>query len=355
MVIVELVALSIMISNDIVMPVLIKARGRGTSLTADGPPMQMRAASSDMGGVLLMVRWLSILLVMGLAYVYFRLSNDAALASIGLLSFAAIAQIGPAMLGGLLWRRATANGAVAGLICGTLAWGYTLLLPSLAGQNAGDIVNLLLETGPFGIAALKPTALFGLKLSGFAHGVFVSLTLNALAYVFVSLMRRPTPIETMQGLVFAGVDSLTVNDHFLLWRSPVTIDELKTTVSRYLGEDRTGRAFESFLGRDSLPGSDDPGGDGADEPRAAATDTIANAQTVRFAEHLLASAIGAASSRLVLSLLLRRRNLSTKAALKLLDDASAAIQHNRDILQQALDHMMQGVAVYGRGPQACRL
>jgi len=69
---------------------------------------------------------------------------------------------------------------------------------------------------------------------------------------------------------------------------------------------------------------------------------------VRYAEHILASAIGAASSRLVLSLLLRKRTVSTKAALKLLDDANTAIQYNREILQTALDHVRQGIAVFDK-------
>src|SRR5207248_10279534 len=77
----------------------------------------------------------------------------------------------------------------------------------------------------------------------------------------------------------------------------------------------------------------------------------ADFQLLRFAEHLLASAIGAASSRLVLSLLLRKRTVSTKAALKLLDDANAAIQYNREILQTALDHVRQGIAVFDKGLQ----
>ena len=72
---------------------------------------------------------------------------------------------------------------------------------------------------------------------------------------------------------------------------------------------------------------------------------------MRYAEHILASAIGAASSRLVLSLLLRKRTVSTKAALKLLDDANAAIQYNREILQTALDHVRQGIAVFDKDLQ----
>ena len=49
-----------------------------------------------------------------------------------------------------------------------------------------------------------------------------------------------------------------------------------------------------------------------------------------------------------LSLLLRRRTVSTKAALKLLDDASAAIQHSRDLLQHAINYAEQGITVLDR-------
>ena len=120
---------------------------------------------------------------------------------------------------------------------------------------------------------------------------------------------------------------------FRLWRSSVTVEELTATVARYLGEERTRSSFESFAARRRI--SLDPKHE-------------ADIQLLRYAEHLLASAIGAASSRLVLSLLLRKRTVSTKAALKLLDDATAAIQYNREILQTALDHVRQGIAVFDK-------
>jgi PAS domain-containing protein len=113
----------------------------------------------------------------------------------------------------------------------------------------------------------------------------------------------------------------------------VTIEELVTTVARYLGEERTRTSFDSYA-----------------LTRGISIDSKAEAdfELLRYAEHLLASAIGAASSRLVLSLLLRKRTVSTKAALKLLDDANAAIHYNREILQTALDHVRQGIAVFDK-------
>ncbi|HUH01168.1 MAG TPA: NahK/ErcS family hybrid sensor histidine kinase/response regulator, partial [Kofleriaceae bacterium] len=176
-------------------------------------------------------------------------------------------------------------------------------------------------------------ALFGIELPPLVHGVMWSLALNILGYVSFSLWRAPTSIERMQADIFVPPSLAPMTPSFRLWRSSVTVGELTSTVARYLGEERTHSSFESFAAarRISL------------DPQAEA-----DFQLLRYAEHQLASAIGAASSRLVLSLLLRKRTVSTNAALKLLDDANAAIHYNREILQTALDHVRQGIAVYDK-------
>jgi Na+/proline symporter/signal transduction histidine kinase len=319
MVIVESVALAIMISNDIIMPLVLQRRE--TLITG----------RDNVGGLLLTVRRVAIFVILVLAYVYYRLAGDAQLASIGLLSFAAVAQLAPAFLGGLIWRRATARGALAGMTVGILAWTYTLLLPSLA--DAGIVGQSLLTQGPGDIALLRPQALFGLDLPPLAHGVIWSLSLNVLAYVVFSLGRAPASIERLQADLFVPSHLTPIPPSFRLWRSSVTVEELTTTVARYLGEERTRTSFDSYGLTRGI----------SVDPKAEA-----DFQLLRYAEHLLASAIGAASSRLVLSLLLRKRTVSTKAALKLLDDANAAIHYNREILQTALDHVRQGIAVFDK-------
>ncbi|HEX2510385.1 MAG TPA: NahK/ErcS family hybrid sensor histidine kinase/response regulator [Microvirga sp.] len=323
MVIVESVAVAIMISNHLVLPVILRRRAY---LGAALPPQ-----SADLSGFVLGVRRIAIVLVVLLGYAYYRAAGDAALAAIGLLSFAAIAQIAPVFLGGLVWSRGTALGASAGLTAGFVTWLYTLLLPSLVweGVHLSDVIM----SGPFGIAALRPTALFGTEMPQLTHGVVWSLAFNILAYVGFSLLKPATALERMQAAAFVGEPDLSIAPSFRLFRATVTVDELKTTVARYLGEERTASSFEGYaLGRGHEL-------DGRAE---------ADIHLLRYAEHLLASAIGAASSRLALSLLLRRRNVSTKAALQLLDDASAAIQYSRDLLQHAIDHARQGITVLDR-------
>jgi Na+/proline symporter/signal transduction histidine kinase len=318
MVIVETVALAIMVSNDIVMPWVLQRREA------------LLASRADVGGLLLKVRRTAIVVILLLAYLYYRSAAEAQLAAIGLLAFAAVAQLAPAFFGGLLWRRATAPGAIAGMGIGILAWGYTLLLPTIA--DVGIIGRQILTDGPWGLVMLRPQALLGLEMHPLVHGVMWSLALNILAYIGFSLRRQPTSIERMQADLFVP-SQLAPTPSFRLWRSSVTVEELTTAVVRYLGQERTRSSFESFAAarRISLNPQHE-----------------ADFELMRYAEHLLASAIGAASSRLVLSLLLRKRTVSTKAALKLLDDASAAIHYNREILQQALDHVRQGIAVFDK-------
>src|SRR5580698_7096133 len=235
MVIVESVALAIMVSNDIVVPLVLKRREA------------LGGEHSDASAWLLTTRRIAIFVILFLAYVYYRSAGDAQLAAIGLLSFAAVSQLAPAFFGGLVWQRGTARGAIAGMTAGILIWGYTLLLPSIA--DAGAANAALLVDGPWGYAALRPQAVFGLDLPPLVHGVLLSLAVNIAFYVAFSFGRRPTAIERVQADLF--VPSLAPilvprAPSFRLRRASVTAGELIATVSRYLGEERTRESFASF-------------------------------------------------------------------------------------------------------------
>lgn len=331
MVIVESVACGIMISNDIAIPFLLR---RTNMRPKDLMEERERARSgevtnSNMVDTVLTLRRVAVVAMLFLGFAYYRASEQAALASIGLLSFAAIAQLVPAFFFGLFWQRANAKGALAGLLSGFLIWFYLLFLPTLAGS--GGFIAHVVRDGPFGLSFLAPSVLLNPNASPLVQGVILSLVVNVLAIIIVSLLTEATPIDRLQASLFTSPQASSPGPGFKLWRSAVTVEELRATVARYLGNERTERAFKDFeaqRGADFLPRQE------------------ADAHTIRFAEHLLASAIGAASSRLVLSLMLRRRNVSTEAALKLLDDASAAIQYSRTLLQHGLDHARQGVTVF---------
>ena len=317
MVIVECVALSIMVSNDIVLPMVLQ-RSPGA-----------RDGGKDFGDFLLRIRRFAIFAIMVMAYFYYRALGNTQLAAIGLLSFAALAQLAPAFFGGLFWRQSTARGAMGGMLAGVAVWAYTLFLPSfLEGSPAG---LLLLQQGPFGIAALRPQALLGTDLPPLMHGVLWSLSLNILTYVLMSLARQPSSIERLQADLFVPNTLTPIAPTFRRWRTTVTVQDIQSTVAQYLGPDRARDAFEAFAA--GHPGHLDPA-------------APADFELLQHAERLIASSIGAASSRLVMSLLLRKRTVSAKAALKLLDDSHAALHFNREILQTALNHVRQGIAVF---------
>jgi Na+/proline symporter/signal transduction histidine kinase len=319
MVIVASVALSIMVCNELVVPLLIRLR-----LAPGDEP-------EDLGKQLLLIRRSAIFAILLLAYGYFRLvADDAKLAEIGLLAFAAIAQFAPAFFGGLIWRRATARGAIGGMLAGFGVWTYTLLVPTFIDAGLGP--TSLMTDGPLGIWLLRPQALFSLSFDPLSHGVFWSLLVNVTAFVTLSLTRAPEPIERLQANVFVPTD-LSPAPALRLWRTTVTVDDLKSTIARYLGEEWTDRSFAEF---------------GRSQNLALAGHAPASPQLVKHSEQLLASAIGAASSRLVLTLLTKRRDPSAKTSIKLLDDASAAIQYNRDLLQTGLDQVAQGISIFDR-------
>ena len=317
MVIVASVALSIMISNDLVIPLFVRGLLKNES-----------SESEDWSTLILNIRRAAIFAILFIAFLYYREStNNARLASIGLMSFAAIAQLAPSFIGGLVWRGANARGAALGMSAGIIVWAYTLLFPSLAAPGTDILVN-----GAFGLEALRPHALFGTLAEPLTHGVVWSLSINAIFFVLGSLSRDLVPLERIQASIFVPRDANPMPS-LRRFRTAVTINDLKDTISRYLGVERTERSFQSFElsegGR--LNGS---------EPASMAV--------IRFSEQLLASAVGSSSARLILSLLFQRNDRTPKDAFRLLDDATEALQHNRDLLQIALDQMEQGITVFDR-------
>lgn len=314
MVIVSSVALSIMISNHLVLPIILrryagKERGKDENLPA----------------TILNIRRVAISVIMIAAYFYYReAANNYRLASIGLISFAAIAQFAPSFVGGLIWRGANARGAKIGMAAGTLVWLYTLLFPTIVGAT-----NAIVERGLFEISWLRPQHLFGLEADPLVHGVIWSISINLLLFVVGSLSRQATPLERIQASIFVPRDVIQM-PNLRRMRTEITVDDLKATTARYLGTERTDRSFLSFQ---------------KNEGRTISSTATADPTTIRFAEQLLASAVGSSSARLILSLLFQRNDRSSRNAYRLLDDASEALQQNRDLLQIALDQMEQGITV----------
>ena len=301
MIIVETVALATMVCNDLVMPLLLRV---GRLHLSD---------RRDLTGVLLAIRRATIVLVVLLGYVYARLIGESfTLVTIGLVSFVAAMQFAPAILGAIYWKGATKSGAVAALVGGFLVWSYTLLLPSFA--RSGWIANSFVDSGPLGIALLKPYALLGLDgLDPISHATIWTMLVNIALFVGVSLVTSQSVIERSQAVQFVDIFKRTAGEG-RTWRGRATIGELEQLLSRFLGETRAQAALARFE-RESR--------------RQLANDSQADADVVAYAERQLAGVIGAASARIMVASVLREEMHDIDAVLHILDEASQLVVYSR--------------------------
>ncbi|WP_018990972.1 sensor histidine kinase [Aromatoleum toluclasticum] len=308
MVIVETIAVSTMVCNDLVMPLLLSTE------------RFKRSDHPDLTGLLLGIRRGAIVVVLLLGYLYFRLAGEAyALVSIGLISFAAVAQFAPAMLGGMYWRGGTREGAFAGLLAGFVVWAYTLMLPSVA--KSGWLDRSFLDNGLFGLEYLQPEQLFGLAgLDSISHALFWSLTANIACYVLVSLARVPTGQEATQATLFVDVFSRGQDAPATFWRGSAQVQDLQPLVARFLGAERARRMFESYARERGLARIDELKPD---------------AGLVQFAETQLAGAIGSASARVMVSSVVQEEPLGLDEVMDILDEASQVRAYSRELEEKS--------------------
>ncbi|MGY3911356.1 hybrid sensor histidine kinase/response regulator [Aeromonas piscicola] len=307
MVIVCTIALAIMVSNDLVLPVLLRRfwqQGRDERLVR----------------LLLQVRRGAILLILLAAWgLYLWLGDLTSLSRIGYLSFGAVAQFAPALLLGLYWRHGNRKGVYLGLALGVSLWFVTLLAES--GLLAGSPLESLLA--PPDWPAFR-------DLSLGAWCIFLSLLLNLLGYVAGSLLSRAAVSERLQAANFVGKPS---RDTTALYQARVSVKELEMLAARFVGSSRVKRAFGRFAG--------ERGGTLAPQMQA-------SAELIAHTERLLAGVFGTSSARLVLASALQGRNMQLEEIATIVDEASDVFRFNRGLLQGAIEHMGQGISVVDR-------
>jgi Na+/proline symporter/nitrogen-specific signal transduction histidine kinase len=310
MVIVETIALSTMVCNDLVMPVLLRLR-------------RLRLNErSDLTGLLLGIRRGAIVGILLLGYLYFRLAGEAyALVSIGLISFAAVAQFAPVVLGGIFWKGGTRRGALAGLSAGFAVWLYTLLLPALA--RSGWLPISFVAQGPFGIELLRPLELLGLAgLDQITHAMIWSMLANIGAYVTVSLSGAQSADEHRQASLF--VDVFTQSGEAggaRFWRGTASVPDLYNLLARFQGAAAAESAFQDYARARGLRWPGDT--------------LIADAEFVHYVEVQLAGAIGAASARIMVASAVKEEALTLEEVRKILDEASQVVMYSHRLEQKS--------------------
>ncbi|AIU68045.1 NahK/ErcS family hybrid sensor histidine kinase/response regulator [Vibrio coralliilyticus] len=311
MVIVSTIALAIMVSNDLVMPLLLR---------------RMKLAQRNhrhFSGLLLVIRrGLILLLLLGAWGFYQALGNIHSLSAIGFLSFAAITQFAPALLGGMYWRNGNRKGVYVGLAFGFGLWLITLM--SQTDMLAGDAnSNFLLWL------VTPPEALQAAGIKGSDWGIVLSVTINALCYVVVSLMTRSSLSERLQSASFVGTP-MPESENISLYQSRVTVGELEMLAARFVGRQRVRIAFEQYW---------------AQQHETMLPNQQAPASLIRHTERVLAGVFGASSAKLVLTSALQGRNMQLEEVATIVDEASELYDFSRGLLQGAIEHIGQGIAV----------
>lgn len=310
MIIVETIALSTMVSNNLIMPVIFS---RGWFNNRTERPIRQ---------TILYIRRFSIVAILLFAYLYDQyIAQFFSLVSIGLTSFTGVAQFAPAILGGIYWKTASKNGALAGIIIGFIIWFYTLIIPSIA--HAHLISDSILTHGPLGIGWLKPQALFGLTgFDSITHALFWSMFFNCMAYFLFSVYSKPNPQEVYQAGIFVDINKHQRLEGSSIWRGTAYMPDLYALLENFLGKERSANLINNYAHRNKI----------VIDPQAKADPRI-----VSFSERILAGVIGSASARIMVSSVSKEEELSLNEVFKILHESQQMMELNKELRKKSIE------------------
>lgn len=316
MVIVECIALSTMICNDIVLPILFRLS------------RQLRDRA-DLSSLLMLIRRLAIVGILLLGYLYYRVAGEVyALVGIGLISFAAVAQFAPSMIAALYWKKANRQGAIAGLSGGFVMWSYTLLFPSFA--SSGWITGGFVDNGLFGIDLLRAQALFGTTgWDSITHSLFWSLLVNSALLVGFSLFTHQSREERAIARQFVNIFRVSSTDNPPLdttWKSKQRFNELYAILVRILGATRARRNVRQYAKSRGLM---------RNTPLEAINRQSLDHGWIQFTEQQLAGVVGSATARVMISTVLKESTPAIEDVLGILDEASQIRAYSQALEQKS--------------------
>lgn len=310
MIIVETIALSTMISNNLILPVLA------------GPELH-ETFRSGLSRFPIYLRRGSIVVILLLSYLYFKsVAQNYPLVHIGLTSFVGVAQFAPALIGGIFWKRATKNGALVGLLVGAFIWFYTLIIPSMVG--VGILSNSITTEGLLGFHWLRPEALFGLEdLDKISHGMFWSICTNIFLYVIVSLNTSQTTTEHNQAEIFVDIFKYSTSlESSVVWKGTAYIPDIRSLLENFLGVERATEAMTLFEKTHENGNSNS---------------TIADAKLVNYAEKMLAGAIGTASARIMVASVVQEEEIKIDDVVGILKETQQVLELNKKLAQKSVE------------------
>lgn len=303
MVVVSSLALSIMISNNLIIPY-----GFLSKFIKNEPDKNVKFIKN--------IRRIAIFFIIIVSYsVYYSFSVKLSLYSIGLISFVIISQIAPSFFIGLFWNRGSSKGAIIGMLIGLSITFYTLLLPFIFEPLSTNQPYL------FSIYGLHPHALFGIDfLTPPVHAFFWSISANIFFYVYFSLNSKGNYRERNYAEMF--VDSNNFNDlqdSAFVWKGEAYVKDIKDVLMRFLGNERATRALNIFFSKYNLPKNTQ----------------FADAKLIHFSEQLLTGSIGSASAKILIQSVVKEEEISLVEVLNILEESKEAIANSKILKEKS--------------------
>ena len=312
MMVVSTLALSTMLSNNVIIPY-----GFIKRMVTGNPRENIKSIKT--------IRRIAIFLLIILAYVfYIKFSKQLSLFSIGLISFVVIAQLAPAFFLGLFWRRGTAIAAKTGITLGLIVVTYTLMLPMFV--NAISPEATLLSEGLFGNLWLKPTNLFGIDyLSSESNAFLWSISINTFSFVGLSLIVKDNYRERNYAEMFVHHENYeNLQEGAFIWKGEAYVTDIKRLLNRFLGEQRTQRALNIFNKKYDISEKEEK----------------ADARLINFSEKLLTGSIGSASAKILLASVSKEKPISLTEVLHILEESKETKANNK-LLREKSDELSQ--------------
>ncbi|MBP6754564.1 MAG: sodium:proline symporter [Bacteroidia bacterium] len=304
MIVVSSIGLSTMVTNNILIPYSLLGK--------------LKNAETISSKSILNSRKISIFLLIILSYFiyrYFGLNYN--LVSIGLVAFVVISQLAPAFFGALFWRRGSRLGAIYGILIGFVFCLFTLLIPYSIG--ASNVESTFISNGFLNLELLKPFQLFGLDyLDPIPHALFWSLLFNLVTYFAVSVSFKGNYRERNYAEMFVDINKYSSNhENAFIWKGTAYRNDIEKVLVRFLGEERTKRAMNIFNVKYNVDQDVE----------------LADARLIKFSENLLTGHIGTASSRILISSVVKEEKISLPEVLKILEESKENIIVNKKLTE----------------------
>ncbi|KPM33839.1 Serine phosphatase RsbU, regulator of sigma subunit [Croceitalea dokdonensis DOKDO 023] len=296
MIVVSTLALSTMVSNNLVIPYGFVKR------------MATATPESNSSSVKNLRRIAIFMLIIVAYFFYVKFSKELSLYAIGLISFVVISQLAPSFFLGLFWRRGTAKAAKIGIAVGLLIVLYTLIGPMLANTNAPP--GTMHASGLFNLPYLTPES----------NAFFWSITGNLLCFLVVSVRSKGNYRERNYAEMFVNNSNYeNLQENAFVWKGEAYVADIRQLLNRFLGESRTLRALDIFNRRYGISEKEER----------------ADARLINFSEKLLTGTLGSASAKMLLASVSKEKPVSLLEVLTILEETKETKATNKLLLEKS--------------------